>query len=286
MLMIALFLIFCTIAITGYVIIPMVSQQASVLSVKRQQTITNRIEQLLPRQEARKMSRIFLVAPVILGAAFYFLAPTDQLRWVAAVLGILAGFIFPGMYVNILRDQTRFKFTDQLVDALMIMSSSFRGGLSLVQAIEAVVEEMPNPIKREFGVVLGENKMGVGLDESLHRLSGRMPSVALQQMTTAILLARETGGNLPVIFSRIVSTMRERKKIEQNLNMLTIQGKIQAVVMTGLPVIFVMGVSASNPKFFDVMFRIPEGQQILMICAVLWVVGAFFIWQISRFKDF
>src|SRR5205807_907077 len=98
-----------------------------------------------------------------------------------------------------------------------------------------------------------ENKMGVALDESLNRLFQRMPSSAMQQMITAILLARETGGNLPVIFSRIIGTMRERKKIEQNLQTLTVQGKIQAAVMTGLPVFFVIGVSASNPHFFDGM---------------------------------
>ncbi len=286
MLMIALFLIFCTIAITGYVIIPMVSQQASVLSVKRQQTITNRIEQLLPRQEARKMSRIFLVAPVILGAAFYFLAPTDQLRWVAAVLGILAGFIFPGMYVNILRDQTRFKFTDQLVDALMIMSSSFKGGLSLIQAMEAVVDEMPDPINREFGIVLGENKMGVSIEDALYHLYNRMPSVALQQMITAILLARETGGNLPVIFSRIVLNIRETKKIQQNIETLTLQGKIQGVVMTLLPIAFGFVVYSTNPRMINTMISSDFGRTLLIYAFISWSVGAFMIWKISTFKDF
>ena len=286
MLMIALFLIFCTIAITGYVIIPMVSQQASVLSVKRQQTITNRIEQLLPRQEARKMSRIFLVAPVILGAAFYFLAPTDQLRWVAAVLGILAGFIFPGMYVNILRDQTRFKFTDQLVDALMLMSSSFKGGLSLIQAMEAVVDEMPDPINREFGIVLGENKMGVSIEDALYHLYNRMPSVALQQMITAILLARETGGNLPVIFSRIVLNIRETKKIQQNIETLTLQGKIQGVVMTLLPIAFGFVVYSTNPRMINTMISSDFGRTLLIYAFISWSVGAFMIWKISTFKDF
>src|SRR5262249_5621725 len=152
----------------------------------------------------------------------------------AAVLGaIIVGFAVPRLRLSQLVAARRRKFGDQLVDALMIMSSSFRGGLSLIQAIEAVVDEMPEPIKQEFGIVLGENKMGVPLDESLNRLYKRMPSPALQQMVTAILLARETGGNLALIFSRIIATTRERKKIEQNLNTLTIQGRIQAVVMSG-----------------------------------------------------
>src|SRR3989338_11278483 len=161
------------------------------------------MEQLLPRHEAARLGRIFILAPFIFGGAAYFLFP-EEMRGFGIVLGVFAGFLFPGMYISILRDKTRQKFADQLVDALMIMSSSFRGGLSLVQAIEAVVDEMPDPINKEFGIVLGENKMGVSLDEALKHLYNRMPSSALQQMNTAILLARETGGNLPFVFSRIV----------------------------------------------------------------------------------
>jgi len=165
------------------------------------------------------------------------------------------------------------------------MSSSFRGGLSLVQAFESVADEMPEPAKGEFSVVLGENKMGVSLDESLNRLHTRMPSPAMQQMVTAILLARETGGNLPIIFTRIVTSTRERKKIEKNLQTLTVQGKIQAVVMTGLPVFFFFTVSGSNPHFFDTMLNSPKGQQLMTICIVLWILGAGSIWKISTFKD-
>jgi tight adherence protein B len=148
-----------------------------------------------------------------------------------------------------------------------------------------VSDEMSEPAKGEFGVVLGENKMGVSLDESLNRLYLRMPSPAMQQMVTAILLARETGGNLPVIFTRIVSTTRERKKIEKSLKTLTVQGKIQAVVMTALPVFFFFTVSGANPHFFDGMLKSPKGQQLMVLCIVLWVMGALSIWKISTFKD-
>jgi len=112
-----------------------------------------------------------------------------------------------------------------------------------------------------------------------------MPSPAMQQMVTAVLLARETGGNLPIIFSRIINATRERKKVEKNLQTLTIQGKIQAAVMTGLPVFFFFGVTATNPRFFESMIHSPRGHQLLAICAVLWVLGAVSILRISSFKD-
>ena len=178
------------------------------------------------------------------------------------------------------------RFNDQLVDALMIMSSSFRGGLSLIQAIEAVVEEMPDPLSHEFAMVLNENKMGVSLEDSLGHLYKRIPSAALQQTQTAILLARETGGNLPIIFSRIVTTIREHKKIQENIVTLTLQGKIQGIVMSALPIGFVLMVNTTNPEFFRTMLTTEIGRIILIIAAIMWVCGAFLIWQISTFREY
>ena len=208
------------------------------------------------------------------------------MRLFGALLGMIIGFVIPGVYIRILITRAKDKFDDQLIDALMIMSSSFRGGLSLVQAMEAVVEEMPDPIRKEFGIVLGENKMGVSLEEAFNHLYNRMPSIALQQMITAILLARETGGNLPVIFSRIVTNIRESKKIKQNLDTLTLQGKIQGVVMSLLPVGFVMIVYSANKEIFQHMFESEMGRALLIYAAISEMIGAFLVWKISTFRDF
>lgn len=285
MLVLLLFLIFCTVSLVGYAVIPSVYGRTLVLSEKRQQKLSVRMEHLMPRQEAKKVSRIFVLAPLILGGLFYFLFP-EGLQLFGVISGLVAGFLFPSIYIQALTQSNRDKFNDQLVDALMIMSSSFRGGLSLVQALEAVVDEMPDPINKEFGIVLGENKMGVSLDEALNHLYNRMPLSAVQQMTTAILLARETGGNLPVIFTRIVTNIRENKKIQQNLTTLTIQGKLQGIVMSCLPVGFAALVYSSNRRIFDHMLQSDLGRSLLMYAVVSEVIGAFLIWKISTFKDF
>jgi tight adherence protein B len=254
------------------------------LSQDHAKSVVGRVDRYLREEEIKKMYQLTLLGPIILSVAGLILFPEGK-RWIGFFVGLVFGYLLPRMYVGRLITIRTQKFNDQLVDAIMIMSSSFRGGLSLVQAFESVAEEMPEPVKGEFEVVLGENKMGVSLDESLHRLYKRMPSAAMQQMVTAILLARETGGNLPNIFTRIVNSTRERKKIEKNLQTLTVQGRIQAFVMTGLPVFFFFTVSGSNPHFFDIMFNSPMGRQILVICVVMWVLGALSIWKISTFKD-
>jgi len=284
MLIFILILIFGSITILGYSLVPILVERSSQLNQDQAQAAVGKVDRYMNEEELKKMYRMILLGPVILGVAGAVLFPEGR-KLIGIIVGVFFGYLLPRMYINRLITQRKVKFNDQLTDAIMIMSSSFRGGLSLVQAFESVSDEMPEPVKGEFGVVLGENKMGVSLDESLHRLYQRMPSPAMQQMVTAILLARETGGNLPMIFTRIVNSTRERKKIEKNLQTLTVQGKIQALVMTGLPVFFFFTVSGSNPHFFDVMFNSPRGKQMMVVCIVLWIMGALSIWKISTFKD-
>ena len=279
-----LFLCFICVGMLAYIIIPLALAKTKEVHEQQAKELVLKADTYLQDKDLQKAYRLQLAAPVVFGLAGLIFAPAP-LRVGAMLAGVVLGFVVPRLYVQKLIGDRRRKFNDQLMDALMIMSSSFRGGLSLIQAVEALTEEMPDPIRQEFGVVLGENKMGVALEESLNRLYQRMPSPGLQQMITAILLARETGGNLPLIFSRIITSMRERKKIEQNLQTLTVQGRIQAGVMTALPVFFVVGVSASNPHFFDSMLNTPDGQRLLVICFVMWVLGALSIIKISTFKE-
>lgn len=284
MLSILLIVLFLILSLIWYLAIPLLVEALTKANQSQTQQMLNKYDMYLEDDQLKICRQLTLVGPVIF-ALLGVLLFHEPYQLIGGVMGILVGYGVPKVYLNTKIAQRKDKFHDQLMDALMIMSSSLRGGLSLVQAIEAVVDEMPQPAKKEFGVVLGENKMGVSLDESLKNLYKRMPSAAMQQMITAIILARETGGNLPVIFSRIIESIRERRRIEMNLNTLTLQGKIQAVVMSGLPIVFVIGISSTNPHFFDVMLKEGDGRNLLYLAGVLWVIGALSIWKISTFKD-
>ncbi|MBF0486480.1 MAG: type II secretion system F family protein [Candidatus Omnitrophica bacterium] len=275
-----LFLIFIAVTLFLYGGIPFIIKTTMEVNKKRAKNFAREMDRTMIQEDIRKVSISYIVGPFVLGVAGFVL-----FQMIGAAIGAVIGFIIPKVYANMLIQQRKKQFESQLIDALMIMSSSFRGGLSLIQSMEAVVEEMPEPIRQEFGIVLGENKMGVSLDEAMNRLYKRMPSPALQQMVSAILLARETGGNLPLIFSRIVGTIRERKKIEENLYVLTLQGKLQAVVMSGLPIGFFFMVNATNPQYFRMMTTTEIGRTLLIICAFLWVIGTAVIIKISSFKD-
>ncbi len=279
-------LIFSVTALIGFAVIPMAYNFSLSFSQQRTQMMSNRLDRMMPKDQIKKVLQLYIWAPLGAAAVFYFLIEDPTLRMFGIGIGVIMGFMVPGFYAKILLSQNKKKFDDQLIDALMIMSSSFRGGLSLIQAMEAVVDEMPDPINQEFSTVLGENKMGVSLDEALNHLYNRMPSSALQQLITSILLARETGGNLPVILERIILVVREQKRIMGQIETLTMQGKIQGAVMSMLPVGFFMFIYSSNPGFFDHMFQSPTGRALLVYAAVSEVIGGFMIWKISTFKDF
>lgn len=285
MFIITLFLVFASIALIGVTVLPYFYDQVSLSGQRREREFLGGIEGYMSAQKAKSTSKILAALPLLLAVLFFFIFP-EELRIAGIVIGIAVGYILPSLYIKRVVAGRKNLFDDQLVDGLMIMSSSFRGGLSLVQAIESVVEEMPIPIRDEFAIVLGENKMGVALEDALYHLYQRMPSISLQQMITSILLSRETGGNLPVIFSRIVTNIRERKKIQQNLAALTVQGKIQGVVMVLLPIAFALIVFNSNKKIFMNMINSDLGRVMLLYALVSEIIGTVLILKISSFKDF
>lgn len=283
--LIILFLAFLSVALFASFGIPFILKMMLDINQRRAKDFEKEVARSMIDEDIQKVKTFYILGP-FLSAGFGFVLLPAELRLLGVVVGGVIGFIIPRTYAGFLMSMHRDQFNQQLIDALLIMSSSFRGGLSLVQAIEAVVEEMGNPIKQEFGFLVSENKMGVPLEDALGRLYQKLPSPALQQMVTAILLSRETGGNLPVVFTRIVATLRERRKIEENVKVLTLQGKLQAIVMSGLPIVFFFMVSQSNPKYFAVMFGTDLGRTLLIVAAVLWVIGTFLIMKISSFKDF
>ncbi len=285
MLPVIFILIFVCAVLCVYFVIPVTVRGVHEMNQKRARDFAREMDRSMIAEDIQAVQRLYIIAPFICAVLGFMFFSDTQFRFAGLLGGFVVGLILPRLYAGSLLKKRKQQFDVQLVDALMIMSSSLRGGMSLVQSMEAVVEEMPDPIRHEFGIVLGENKMGVSFDEALNRLYKRMASAAMQQMVSAILLSRETGGNLPLIFSRIVGTIRERRKIEENLMVLTVQGKLQAAVMSGLPVAFFVMVNATNPKYFQVMITTELGRMLMMVSIGLWLLGTFLIIKISSFND-
>ncbi|MDP8265729.1 MAG: type II secretion system F family protein [Candidatus Aceula meridiana] len=285
MLLAIILLIFTCAFLLAYLILPRVFQVVKVVANKREKKLSDKMDAMYLQSKGKRVMLVYALAPIIFGGLGFFLF-AGQLRLFAVIGGIVLGFVGPGIYFKFLVGRRKKMFYNQLIDSLMMMNSSLKGGLSLLQAMEVVADEMPIPISQEFAILIGENKMGVSLETSFDRLYKRMESAALQQFISAVLLARETGGNLPIIFNRIIGTIRENKKIQQNIETLTLQGKLQGFVMSLLPIGFAAFIYTSTPEHFDIMLESTLGRNLLGLAAILEVVGAIMIIKISQIKEF
>ncbi|MFZ2357386.1 MAG: type II secretion system F family protein, partial [Candidatus Omnitrophota bacterium] len=132
--------------------------------------------------------------------------------------------------------------------------------------------------------VIRENKMGISLEESLRRLDKRMRMEELSLVINSILVARETGGDLTKVFSRLSTTIRDNRKLKENIKTLTMQGKLQGLVMSVLPILFVLWVLSVNKHHFDGMMQSDFGRFLLILAVVLQAVGMFLIRKFSEIK--
>ena len=246
---------------------------------------------ILPLQRVIALSALPVTVGMVLLACglvamltFLVVWSVTSLAWLALLLALAAAPL-PYWSVQVAARRRMRRLEELFPQAVDQIAVSLRAGHAFSTGLLMVAEEVADPLGAEFRLVYDRQNYGKPLPDVLKEFAERVPLLDVRIFVTAVLTQRETGGNLALIFARIINTTRERKKIEQSLQTLTIQGKIQAVVMTGLPVLFYLGVSASNPRFFDAMKHSPDGQKMLILCLILWVLGAVSIWKISALKE-
>ena len=226
------------------------------------------------------LKALYGVGPVAAGAGTF--AVTHQP--LPALLASAAGAIIPDLWVKEALKRRRKQFRAQLVDALFVLSSSLKAGLSLTQAFEQLESEMNPPASQEFGLMIKAHRLGLSLEESLTNLNKRMACEEMELITTAILVARETGGDLTTILSQLITTIRDRKKLHDKVSTMTLMGRVQGYIIGALPVAFALFVRMSNPQHFQVLFDYPEGRRMLAIAAVLWGVGLLLVRKLSKVR--
>ncbi|MFH1771315.1 MAG: type II secretion system F family protein [Candidatus Omnitrophota bacterium] len=222
---------------------------------------------LFLRKEALIVLYIFV--PLLLGLVSFIATK----KWWVALSFALVGAFFPLWLVRFLERRRQNKFVIQLVDGLMIMNSCLKGGLTLIQSFEILAEEISPPMSQEIMLLNREIKVGVTLEEALLRLNNRMPSEEMILISSAILVARETGGDLTKVFSRLIETIRDRLKLRELVSTLTLQARLQAIIISLLGPAFFFIVRKIKPDHFDIMWKDELGRMILGIALVLQIIG-------------
>lgn len=273
-----LLLMFASIGLLAYQYLPLFLRRYSAAQEKRTEKAGSQLDSMFIFTEKKRLVRLFTITPLSLGLVGLIIARNP----IGAVIGVAAGLIAPPIIIKNMAINRRHKFASQLVDALMLLVGALKAGMSLNQALEVLVEEMPTPINDEFALVVKENKMGVDLGDCLTHLKQRMPVEDLDLINTAIGIVRDTGGDLTEVLENLVFTIREKKKLDDRVRALTVQGRLQGYIMMVLPVAFSIFIYCVNPHSFDIMLQDKMGQMLLVWAVISEGIGIILIKKLSK----
>lgn len=237
-----------------------------------------RLEDMFMDLSLNRLALLHYGAPIGLGLLGWGLTG----MWPVGLISGGVGVVIPKAVIRQVGRHRRNAFHAQLVDCLLLLSSCLRAGLSILQSFSVVAEEMPPPIGQEFGLVIKESRMGVSLDQAMSHFKERMPSDDTTLFVSAVLVARQTGGDVTAIFARLVETLRERKKIRERVKTLTFMAKMQGIVMASLPVLFSVAVYTMDKNHFRFFLTDPSGKLLLAAVAGMQFFGAYLFMRFSK----
>ncbi|MGF1668329.1 MAG: type II secretion system F family protein [Acidimicrobiia bacterium] len=186
--------------------------------------------------------------------------------------------------INYLGSREKKRFENQLPDTLTLLSTSLRAGYSLLQAIEAVAQEAPDPTAREFGRAIAEARLGRQVTDALGGITTRTQSKDFEWAVMAIDIQREVGGNLAEVLQTVADTMMARNRLRGEIMALTAEGRISAIVLGGLP--FAIGgfLFASNPDYLRPLFESPSGLIAIGVGLTLMAMGMLWLRKIVNIE--
>lgn len=226
----------------------------------------------------------FVAICVGVGAASTFACLTAGINYaLAPMVGVTFGAI-PVVWLLFKRKRRLKKFAAQLPEALELVARALRAGHSLAAGFRLVASEMSEPIGSEFNRVFEEQNLGLPFEEALNSLTERIPNLDLKFFATAVILQRQTGGDLAEILDKIGSLIRERFKIWGQVQALTGEGRLSGIVLLALPPLLFVAVYRMNPDYLMLLFTDPLGKKMLIGGVLMQLFGALVIRKIVNIR--
>lgn len=215
------------------------------------------------------------------GAVFALLASLPTFAVIA--IGVAAGLV-PLLYMQGAKHNRMIAIEQQLPDALDLMGRAMMAGHAFPSALQMVGDEMPDPIASEFRIVFDEINYGISAQEALTNLTTRVPSTDLNYFVIAVLIQRETGGNLAELLGNISALIRARLKLLGAVRVLSAEGRLSAWILTILPFALAFVLQWLNPKFLSVLWTDPTGQKMVGVAMCMMAVGIFVMSRIIKIR--
>jgi tight adherence protein B len=236
-------------------------------------------------QSGMKISLSALVLIAIGSAAVCGLVVAMAIRMsVGWIAGGMVGFSAPFFFVKFKRKRRLGAFEENFPEALDLMARALKAGHAFATGLKMVADEMDEPIGPEFRKTFDEQNFGLPLKDSLNNLTERIPLLDVKFFSTAVLIQRETGGNLSEILENLAHVVRERFKILRQVRVYTAHGRLTGYVLLALPVFLVITLSFINPEHMQLLFRERIGHMLLGATVVMQTIGYFWIRQVVKIE--
>jgi tight adherence protein B len=223
---------------------------------------------------------ISALAGIVAAIVFYGMSKRVELAWV----GLLAGFLGPYFYATMKRTKRFEKFEELFPEAIDTLARAVRAGHAFTTALEMITNEVAEPVAGEFRQLYEEQKFGMPVRDALMNLTERMPLVDVKFFVTAVMLQRETGGNLAEILDNLSYVIRERFKIQRQVRVYTAQGRLTMLFLMLMPPLVVGLLVMMSPEFVRPLFSDPIGHVLLVSGITLQTIGYFVIKRIIKIQ--
>jgi tight adherence protein B len=235
---------------------------------------------LLVKTQIPVNATIFIVASITLG----FIGLLAGLRFLpqvlAAVLLGIALMLLPYLLLKLAEKRYYNKFSDQLPEVLDLLARAVRSGHALTSGLEMISNEMQDPSRSEFAATVDEINLGLTFKEAMENLCERVPLQDLRFFAIAVMVQKETGGNIAEILDNISRLIRERIQFKRQVKALTAEGRYSAAVLIALPIIMFIYIYFTNYEYLSLLWTEEIGHYMLFGAVIMQIVGAYFIKRI------
>lgn len=239
---------------------------------------TSRFSELFLFVDASRYFYVYIGAVLIFPLVILELSGDIILAGVAFFLVLLS----PYFVLKLMIKKRLEKFERQLPDALVMLSGSLRAGASIAIAMDNLIKESPAPLCQEFSLLVRERKLGVDLDAAITHMEQRLPLEDLSMTLSAIRISREVGGDLAATLESLADTLRRKLTMEGKIVSLTAQGKLQGLVMSGLPIFLMLVLLKIEPATMGLMFTTKIGWVTLFLIFCMQVLGFLAIRKVTK----
>jgi len=243
-----------------------------------------RIELLLYQAGMQMRVATFHLHTAVCGIVSYLQGVTVSRHSLHGIVAGVLGACVPSLIVRWKKSVRMRAFAEEFPDALDLLVSALRAGISFSSALQIVADESPEPVRSEFAIVVEEQTLGLDLREALMNLAGRVDSLDLKFFVTAVVLHRDTGGNLTEVLENTSGLIRDRFRILGDIRTFTAQGRLTGAILSLLPLGVAVFMLLVAPDYFHKMWDLPAGRAVLAFAALMQVLGALVIRKIVRIR--